>query len=353
MYDVLIIGTGQAGLATGYYLKGQGRHFLIVEAAASIGHSWRSRYDSLTLFTPVEYCQLPGLPLRLPTGHYPSKDQIADYLEQYAQHFQLPIAFRQRVTSVSKRDGVFTVKTNNQTFQARQVVIATGPFQKPYIPSYTTSLNPEVVQLHSAHYRSPSQLPIGPVLVVGAGNSGAQIAVELSRTHAVHLSIRKKLTFSSLKKWGKSVFWWGTKTGALFAPPSTFLGKKLYRQQDVIYGRELEKAIAHGEVKVCPEIAGFEGKEVFFKDGSQLAFHSIIWATGFQPDYSWLQIEDALDRLGAPLQHKGISAMPGLFYVGLSWQTSRSSALLLGAGRDAQFITTQLASNVPYSEAAS
>ncbi|GAA4306009.1 flavin-containing monooxygenase [Nibribacter koreensis] len=352
MYDVLVIGAGQAGLATGYYLKEQGKQFLLVEAAATVGYSWRSRYDSLTLFTPAEYCQLPSFSLDLPKNHYPTKDQIADYLEQYARHFQLPISFNQTVTSVSKADGVFIIQTNIQTFQARQVVIATGPFQKPYIPQYSTSLNPQVLQVHSSQYQNPSQLPAGPVLVVGAGNSGAQIAVELSQTHAVHLSIRKKLAFSSLTKWGKSVFWWGTTTGVLFAGPSTFLGKKLYRQQDVIYGRELEKAIDSKQIQVRSEIADIDEQEVLFKDGSRSAFQTIIWATGFQPDYSWLQIEGAVNQRGAPLHHQGISPVPGLFYVGLSWQTSRSSALMLGAGRDAKFIAAQLASNVPNSEAA-
>ncbi|MGV3540929.1 MAG: flavin-containing monooxygenase [Rufibacter sp.] len=345
-FDVVIIGAGQAGLALGYYLKQQNQHFVILEAAPRVGQSWRNRYDSLTLFTPSEYCQLPGYSLNLPNGHYPTKDQISDYLQDYAAYFGLPVALGQQVISVTKANGLFTSATISKTYQAKNVVVATGPFQAPFIPSFVTVPSEKVVQVHSAQYRNPAQLPAGSVLVVGAGNSGAQIAVELAKTHQVHLSVKKKPRFSGLRRLGKSVFWWGTKTGALYASPSSFLGKKMLWQNDVIYGRELEDLLEKNQIWLRPEIESFAKDTVQFKDKSEGRFSAIVWATGFRPEYSWLQVEGALAENGLPKHHNGVNPVKGLFYLGLSWQRSRSSALMLGAGRDAQFIAQRILQNL-------
>ncbi|QHL88682.1 NAD(P)-binding domain-containing protein [Nibribacter ruber] len=342
LFDVLVIGAGQAGLAMGYYLHLQRKKFLLLEAASLLGHSWQNRYDSLRLFTPVPYCHLPGWPLLLPKNHYPTKEDIARYLQAYAAQFQLPIALNQQVLCLRKVQGIFEVMTATQTWRAAHVVVATGPFQVPYIPAYPTGLSPQVVQLHSAQYKNPSQIPAGRVLVVGAGNSGAQIAAELAKTHEVHLSVKRKPRFSSLKMLGKSVFWWATKTGAIFASPSSRVGKKLLQKGDIIYGRELERLLKTKEVLLKPEIQDPKQAEVLFKDGSQASYQAIVWATGFRPDYSWLQVAGALAPDGSALHKKGMSPVAGLYYVGLSWQRSRSSALLLGAGRDAQFIARHL-----------
>ncbi|RNI33131.1 hypothetical protein EFA69_01550 [Rufibacter immobilis] len=342
LYDAIVVGAGQAGLAMGYYLKQQNQRFLLLEQSLAVGQTWRDRYDSLKLFTPAEYCALPGLPLSLPQGHYPTKDQIADYLHRYAQHFRLPVLLRQKVVSLTREGNLFHLQTTQHHFQARQVIVATGPFQVPFIPTYATAPGKEVVQVHSAQYRNAGQLPAGRVLVVGAGNSGAQIAVELSQTHEVHLSVKKPPRFSPLRKWGKSVFWWATKTGAIYAPPSTFLGRKLLQQNDVIYGHELEQALKKREITLRPLIIGFNQQHVYFEDHTLGSFESIVWATGFRPSYEWLQIPEALGPNGWPLHQQGISPVTGLFFLGLSWQRSRSSALLLGAGRDALFISRQL-----------
>ncbi|MFC6999058.1 flavin-containing monooxygenase [Rufibacter roseus] len=264
LYDVVVIGAGQAGLAMGYYLHLQRKNFLMLDGASQVGQSWRDRYDSLRLFTPAEYCNLPGWPLLMPKGHYPTKDQIADYLQQYAQQFQLPIQLEQRVTSFYKAEGAFYIATSTHTFRAKQVVIAAGPFQKPYIPNFVTTPADHVVQLHSAYYRNPGQLPAGKVLVVGAGNSGAQIAVELAKTHEVHLSVRKKPRFSSLRMLGKSVFWWATKTGAIYASPTSRTGRKVMKKTDIVYGKELQQLLKKGQVPLRPEISGFAGATVQF-----------------------------------------------------------------------------------------
>ncbi|GGK60682.1 flavin-containing monooxygenase [Rufibacter glacialis] len=341
-YDVMVIGAGQAGLALGYYLHLQNKNFLLVDAAPRLGDSWRNRYDSLRLFTPAEYCHLPGWPLQLPKGYYPSKNEIADYLEQYAAHFKLPVALQQEVISLTKEEGIFHIQTTSTSFLARQVVIATGPFQAPFIPEYPTAPSADLVQIHSAHYRSPAQIPAGKVLVVGAGNSGAQIAVELARTHEVHLSVKKPPRFSSLTKWGKSVFWWATKTKVLYASPSSFIGNRLRRDSDLIYGLELKELLQNKKVSLRPAITGFGQEHITFQDGTHTRFQSIVWATGFKPDYGWLQLPGALGSNGQPVHQQGISPVAGLFYLGLSWQRSRGSALLLGAGKDAQFIAEQL-----------
>ncbi|WP_205501656.1 flavin-containing monooxygenase [Rufibacter psychrotolerans] len=341
-YEVLVIGAGQAGLALGYYLQQQKKNFLLLDASPRVGDSWRNRYDSLRLFTPAPYCNLPGWPLPLPKDYYPTKDEIADYLEQYAQCFQLPLALEQKVNSVTKTSGIFQVQTQKQLFLARQVVIATGPFQRPFVPNYATNPTDSILQLHSYQYHNPAQIPAGKVMVVGAGNSGAQLAVELAQTHEVHLSVKRPPRFYPLQLLGRSVFWWASKTGAIYAPPSSFLGKKMLKQADVVYGRELEVLLQKGEVQLRPEIRAFDQEQVIFQDCTQTSFSSILWATGFRPDYNWLQILGSVAENGTPVHQNGISPIAGLFYLGLSWQRSRGSALLLGAGRDARYIAEQL-----------
>ncbi|RNI26152.1 flavin-containing monooxygenase [Rufibacter latericius] len=341
-YDVIVIGAGQAGLAMGYYLHLQRKNFLLLDAAAQVGDSWRARYDSLRLFTPAEYCSLPGWPLLLPKGYYPTKDEIASYLQQYAAQFQLPVKLKQPVVSMSKANGTFQIQTPTQVCQARQVVIATGPFQTPFVPDIAKTLPPEITQLHSSQYRNPSQVPNGNVLVVGAGNSGAQIAVELAQTHEVQVSVKRKPRFSALRMLGQSVFWWATQTGAIYASPSSRVGKKVLQKSDVIYGQDFQKLLKKGEVLLRSEIVALKEQEMVFKDGSRATFNSIIWATGFRPEYGWLQVEGALAENGHPIHKQGVSPVEGLFYLGLSWQRSRSSALLLGAGHDAQFIAQRL-----------
>ncbi len=338
-----MIGAGQAGLALGYYLQQQKKNFLLLDASPRVGDSWRNRYDSLRLFTPAPYCNLPGWPLPLPKDHYPTKDEIADYLEQYAQRFQLPLTLEQKVVALTKTDGIFQVQTQKQFFQAKQIVVATGQFQRPFVPNYATNPADSVLQLHSSQYRNPAQIPTGKVLIVGAGNSGAQLAVELAQTHEVHLSVKRPPRFYPLQLLGRSVFWWASKTGAIYAPPTSFLGKKMLKQADVVYGRELEVLLQKGVVQLRPEIRAFDQEQVIFQDGTQSSFSSILWATGFRPDYNWLQIPGAIAANGAPVHHNGISPVAGLFYLGLSWQRSRGSALLLGAGRDARYIAERLA----------
>src|SRR3954453_8796404 len=188
-FDVVVVGGGQAGLAAGWHLRQRGLRFLVLEAAAALGDTWRTRWDSLRLFTPAEHDALPGLPFPAPAGTYPGKEAVAEYLEDYAAAFALPVELDARVTGLRRTDGGFQIGTADRTYTARQVIVATGPFQTPFVPALAAGLDGSVTQLHSAEYRGPDPLPDGPALVVGGGNSGFQIPEELARTRQVELSI--------------------------------------------------------------------------------------------------------------------------------------------------------------------
>jgi putative flavoprotein involved in K+ transport len=205
--EIIIVGAGQAGLSIGYWLKRQQRSFLLLEAGPRIGESWRQRYDSLVLFTPRRYSALPGLTFPGAPAGCPAKDEVADYLHTYADHFALPVQVDTQVVDMQKHAETFVLHTTQGIYQAATVIVATGPFHHPRIPAFASALSPQVEQLHSASYHNPSQIPPGPVLVVGAGDSGAHIAAELARAHAVSLAAAHPLYFVSLTLLGKSLFW--------------------------------------------------------------------------------------------------------------------------------------------------
>jgi putative flavoprotein involved in K+ transport len=342
VHDVIIIGAGQAGLAAAHEVQKRTCNFVVLEASARLGSSWRERYDSLVLFTPAEYDSLPGLPLALPKGVLPTKDQIADYFERYAAYFGFPIQLGERVRSLTKDGDVFTITTNSAHYWAKSVIVASGAFQRPHVPSYNGQAGATLEQLHSAAYKNSAQLAPGAVLVVGAGNSAAQIAEELSRDRVVSLSVRGALRFRPLRVFGKSVFFWADILGLLHAERDSRSARRLRRAGDPIFGGALRQRIAQGAVRVRPEIARIASDRVFFRDGSSQQFAAIVWATGYRHAYPWLHIPGALDATGAPLHERGMSPVPGLSYLGLPWQRARSSALLLGAARDAAWLVTRV-----------
>ncbi|MFT4417193.1 flavin-containing monooxygenase [Fredinandcohnia humi] len=338
MYDVIIIGAGQAGLAMGYQLKNTKLSYLLLDKAEKLGETWRIRYDSLTLFTPRSLSSLPGLPLDGNERVYPTKDEIADYLENYANVHGLPIQLNTSIKKVSKINGEFKLETSKGDIFTRNVIIATGPFQNPAIPSFAGRLSQDVLQLHSSQYKNPSQLKDGPVLVVGGGNSGAQIAVELSKTKEVHLSISQKLTFLPQDTGGKSIFWWFEKLGILQANVKSKLGAFLKNRPDPIFGLELKEAIKNKKVLLKPRTSGIKNDRFVFENGSELEVSNVIWSTGFRSNYSWLDIPSILDAQGNPIHERGVTAINGLYFLGLPWQYRRGSALLQGVGYDAQYI---------------
>ncbi|MFC0215773.1 flavin-containing monooxygenase [Paenibacillus chartarius] len=340
--DVLVIGASQTGLAAAYYLKMTNANFVVVGREKRVGDVWRKRYDSLVLFTPRRYSSLPGLTLEGEQDGYAAKDEIAEYLERYVQRFDLPVRLETEVRSLTKEQGIFRIQTSGGEWRARNVIVATGPFQKPRIPEFAASIDKDLVQLHTSEYLNPSDLQEGSVAVVGAGNSGAQIAVELSKDRDVLLSVGHKMKFLPLKAFGKSMFWWFDKLGMLEATIHSAFGHLISRQPDPIFGLELRSLIREGRVEVKPRATRVQDQTVIFEDGSKAQVRNLIWATGFRSDYSWIKIPDVLDGKGKPVHIRGVSRIDGLYFLGLPWQYRRGSALIGGVGRDAEYVINHI-----------
>jgi Predicted flavoprotein involved in K+ transport len=343
--DVLVIGGGQAGLAAAFFLSRLGIPYVVLDKGHEVGEVWKRRYDSLTLFTPRNYSELPGMRLAGNPDGFPVKDEIAAALKRYAEDHQLNIRLETEVLALRKVEGEFLAETNRGTFTARHVIVATGPFQVPWIPPMAKQLDPGVVQMHSARYRNPADLRPGTALVVGGGNSGAQIAVELAASHQVVLSAAHRMNFFPLTIAGKSAFWWFDVLGILNAPSGSRIGRKVRQRPDPVFGFELKRLLAARRIALKPKTVRAEGRTVHFEDGTTVEADNVVWATGFRFDYGWLQIPGALDEGGKPLHERGVSPVEGLYYVGLPWQTSRNSALIGGVGKDAEAIVRRIAAS--------
>jgi putative flavoprotein involved in K+ transport len=343
--DVAVIGGGQAGLAMAWHLAHQQLRFVVLEAGFELGGTWRSRWDSLRLFTPTQYDALPGMPFPGPPDTYPGKDAVAAYLNDYAAAFSLPVKLNARVTSLSKTAEDFEIRTPDVTYRARQVVVATGPFQVPLVPPAAQRLDGSVTQLHSAHYRNPQALPAGPVLVVGGGNSGFQIAEELAKAgRQVDLSTGTKMPVLPQRFAGRDLFWWLTRLGLLRINVSSRLGRRM-SSRDFIIGGSRRRLRAAG-VRLRPAVAGADARTVRFADGTSLDVRTVVWATGYRPDYSWLDISGIVGD-GKVIHQRGVTELPGLYFLGLSWQHTRASALLGFVDDDAAYLTGQIVNNTP------
>ena len=342
--DVVVVGGSQAGLAMAWHLAQQGLRFLVLEAGPEVGHVWRSRWDSLKLFTPAQYDALPGLAFPAPADTYPTKDPVADYLQAYAAAFDLPVRLSARVTRLSKTDDGFEVQTADQTYRARQVVVATGPFQVPFVPPMAGKLDPAVTQVHSAGYRNPRALPDGPVLVVGGGNSGFQIAEELAATRQVDLSIATTYPMLSQRLAGRDLFWWLTRLGLLRVTVNSRPGRRASRREFIIgtNRRRLEQA----GVRFRPRLVDAEGRTVRFADHRLLEdVGVVVWATGYRSDYAWIHIPGVV-REGHVVHRRGVTEVPGLYFLGLSWQHTRGSALLGFVADDAAYLADRIATGL-------
>jgi putative flavoprotein involved in K+ transport len=341
--DILIIGAGQAGLALGYHLKQTPLRFQLVEAHPRIGDSWRKRYESLVLFTPRTYSALPGLAVPGDPEGYPTKDDMADYLERYAGHFELPVLLHTPIRKLERTDERFRATTGNgETIDARAVVLATGAFQTPAVPPIARQLSTEVVQLSPENYCSPAQIPTGPVVVVGDGASGRQIARELAATHQVYLATGRPRRVSPERLLGKSIFWWMDKLGILRASRESRIGKFLMKT-DPFPGKGVAlKQLRQQGVIVVGRLQQVDGKSVTFASGESATVETVIWATGYEEQADWIAIPEAKDEHGNLLHQRGISPVPGLYLNGRSWQWTRGSALLTGVGDDALYLTKHL-----------
>lgn len=341
--DVLVIGAGQAGLAMGYQLKRRGLRFLLVERHTRLGDSWRRRFDSLTLFTPRAYSALPGLPVPGDPEGFPTKDEMADYLESYARHFDLPVALGSGVDRLEQREGTFQATTGDgRVITARAVVIATGAFQQPAVPPIAQQFARGVVQFTPESYRNPQQTPAGTVLVVGDGATGRQIARELSETHRVLLAAGRPRRVSPDRILGKSIFFWLDKLGIIRAPSSSRIGRRLMLA-DPFPGKHLElDRLRERGITVVGRLTGAEGRRVTFAAGETAEVDAVIWATGYRDETGWVAIPEVKDARGAFVQERGISPVPGLTFIGRNWQSSRGSALLAGVGDDAAYVADQI-----------
>jgi putative flavoprotein involved in K+ transport len=340
--DVLVIGGGQAGLAIGHNLARTGLRFQIVDAGDRVGDSWRSRWDSLRLFTPAQYANLPGLPFPAARDIYPSKDDVANYLEVYAKGFELPVVSGANVTSlVSSRVRGYIAQAGTETLEARQVVVATGPFQVPLVPTFARNLDADVHQLHSADYQRPQAIPPGRVLVVGAANSGCQIAEELSATHSVELSTGQRIPTIPQRPFGRDVWWWASRARLDKVTADSRLGRKLSGRDQRIGTSPRQLARRHG-VRIRPRVTAAAGRTVTFADGAGSESDTVIWATGYRADHSWINVDAAKDESGRIRHSRGVTSAPGLYMLGLTWQHTRGSALLGWVGADAAYITGQI-----------
>jgi putative flavoprotein involved in K+ transport len=313
---------------------------VILDAGPEIGHAWRSRWDSLRLFTPAQYSSLPGMAFPSPRDTYPAKDNVAQYLQAYASAINLPVRLNARVTSLTKRDGEYLLATADEGFTARHVVVATGPFQVPFVPPAAEDLDDTVTQMHSADYRSPDQLPHGQVLVVGGGNSGFQIAEELAATRKVDIAVGRRVPSLPQRLLGKDLFWWLTGVGFMKVSTDSRLGRRLAKR-DVLIGSSARKLRRSG-VTLRKRLTKAVGRHALFEDGSEQDVDAIVWATGYRSDFSWIDIpgvKGAGDRI---VHRRGVTDASGLFFLGLTWQHTRGSALIGFVNDDATYIASRI-----------
>ncbi len=346
--DVLVVGAGQAGLAVGHHLRRRGVRFLIVDGAAEVGASWRHRWESLRLFTPAQYDNLPGLPFPAAHDSYPGKDDVANYLSAYATQSELPVRLNTAVTALTRdaESGCYLAKAGGEVVRAHQVVVATGPFQVPSIPAAAARLDPRVATVHSSGYRNPGALPPGRVLVVGGGNSGCQIAAELSATREVELSVGSSSPVLPQRPLGRDIWWWASGLRIDRVTAGSLLGHRL-AGRDPVFGAGPRQLATRPGIRVHPRLTQVAGRTVTFQDGATAEVDVVVWATGYRADHSWIEVPGAFDAQGRLQQLRGITESPGLYTVGLPWQHTRGSALLGWVGADAAFVADHISRRLP------
>jgi putative flavoprotein involved in K+ transport len=351
-FETVIIGGSQSGLSAGYHLQRRGREFVILDANEHVGDAWRRRWDSLRLFTPARYNGLDGLRFPAKGWSFPTKDEMADYLEGYADHFELPVRLRVAVDAVRRDGDRYVVSAGTRRFEADNVVVATGANQIPKVPGFAGALDPGIVQLHSSAYVGPGQLREGSVLVVGTGNSGAEIAFEVSRSHPTllagrdpsqipvrHGGVPSRFVIPMVRFLGHRVLTTGTPIGRKARP------KFLTRATPLI--RTRTKDLAAAGVERGPRVVGARDGRPVLEDGRMLDVANVIWCTGFRLDFSWIDVP-AFREGGQPTHDRGVVAdQPGLYLLGLEFLYAATSAVVPGVGRDAEHIAEHIAARTP------
>ena len=347
-FDTIVIGAGQAGLVTGYHLRDTGRSFVILDGNDRIGDNWRQRYDSLKLFTPAYGTFLEGM--RFPKGAATAtKDQFADYLETYATRFELPVRTGVRVDGVRREGDAYVVTAGATRYEAANVIVASGAHRDKMVPAFAKDLDPAIVQLHSSEYRNPSQLRDGPVLVVGVGNSGGDISLEVAATHPTLLSgtesghvpvdidgwIARQVAFRVIRFGGTRVLTRRTPMGRRMIAKSSHKGDPLVRVKP-------KQLAAAGIERVARTVGARGGRPVLEDDRVLDDVTNIVWCIGFRHDLSWIDLP-IFGEDGAPVHERGVAtAEPGLYFVGLPFQFSLASDVIPGVSRDARYVVQQL-----------
>ncbi len=349
-YDTIVIGGGQAGLSIGYFLKQQGRDFMILDAGERIGDSWRNRWDSLRLFTPARYNALAGMHFPAPSDAFPTKDEMADYLESYAAHFELPVRLGVRVDRLWKEGNRFVATAGDLQVEANNVVVAMANFQRARVPAFAEDLQSGIVQLHSSEYANPSQLQDGDVLIVGAGNSGSEIAMELARNG--------RRVWMSGRDVGQIPFRIDSRAAhlVLIRLVLRFLFHRLLTV-DTPMGRKLRpKALAHSGplirvkrddmaaagIERAPRTVGVRDGLPVLEGDRVLDVANVIWCTGYHPGFSWIDLPVHGEH--EPLHERGVvESEPGLYFVGLHFQYAVSSTMIHGIERDARYVADDIA----------
>ena len=350
--ETVIIGGGQAGLAAGYHLARQGRPFVILEANARIGDSWRKRWDSLRVFTPAKYNGLPGMRFPAPSLSFPTKDAVGDFQAAYVDRFHLPVRTSTKVDALDRDADRYVLTAGQATLVADNVVVATGACQIPKLPPFASELGPGITQIHSSQYRSPAQLREGDVLVVGTGNSGAEIAFELSRTRQVwlagsrhrevpvrHGALGAAFALPLIRILGTYVLTVDTPMGRKAQPQFLRSGAPLIR----VKARDL---VAAGVRRVA-RVVGVQDGRPLLADDRAIDVNNVIWCTGFRTDFDWVHLP-AFGDDGRPMQYRGVvRSLPGLYFVGLEFQYAATSGVLPGIVRDARYVAAHIAGRVP------
>lgn len=345
MQDFIIIGGGQAGLSIGYYLQQASYNFTILDGANEVGEAWLKRWDSLKLFTPSEFNNLPGMEFPCAKGHYPNKYEVASYLKSYVANFDLPVTLNCRVSSVKKQEGYFSVYSSTGLHFATQVIVATGPFHIPFIPKCHQNIGKQVLQLHSKAYKNTEQLQDGPTLVVGAGDSGMQILKEVASTgRKTYFSGNIPSSVMPQEFLGKTLWWWFSKTGFLSIHRNSWLGRFMQKNMQPVIGIDVKGLLKQENIHPVGFTLEADKKAVKFEAGWAEDIKNIVWATGYRPDFGWID-GLTLDKNGYPINTRGISDLEGLFFIGLPWMHTRGSATLGGVKEDARYLFDYIQSN--------